>query len=115
MKRVFRRTLLVLLMVALALLFAVSLREASLSRTWDEDVSVLAGVEVSNDEVVTLTQVRDWSYAINSISSKKYFDAPFDPKDIVAMWMYEQQLDSSGLVAHTFLIFEFDESYERGR
>ena len=115
MKKVLRRTLLVILMVALVLLILVSLREPSLSRTWDEDVSVLAGVEVSNDQVVTLTQVRDWSYAINSISSKEYFDAPFDPKDIVAMWMYEQQLDSSGLVAHTFLVFEFDESYERGR
>ena len=31
------------------------------------------------------------------------------------MWMYEQQLDPSGLIAHTFLVFEFDESYERGR
>ena len=31
------------------------------------------------------------------------------------MWMYEQQLDRSGLIAHTFLVFEFDESYEHGR
>ena len=30
---------------------------------------ILAGVEVSNDEAVTLTQIRDWSYAISSISS----------------------------------------------
>ena len=114
-KRVLRRTLLFLLMAALVLLIFVSLREPSLSRTWDEDVSILAGVEISNDEAVTLTQIRDWSYAISSISSKKYFDASFDPKDIVAMWMYEQQLDPSGLIAHTFLVFEFDESYERGR
>ena len=69
MKRVLRWTLLVLLMVALVLLIFVSLREPSLSRTWDEDVSILAGVEVSKDEVVTLTQIRDWSYAISSISS----------------------------------------------
>ena len=115
MKKVLRRTLLALLVLALVLLMVVSLREPSLNRTWDEDVSILAGVEISNDEAVTLTQVRDWSYAISSISSKEYFDATFDPEDIVAMWMYEQQLDASGLIAHTFLVFEFDESYERGR
>ena len=115
MKKVLKRTLLALFVVALALLIFVSFREPSLSRTWDEDVSVLAGVEVSDDEAVTLTQIRDWHYAISSISSRQYFDASFDPEDIVAMWMYEQQLDTAGLIAHTFLVFEFDESYERGR
>ncbi len=115
MKKVLGRSLMVLLIAALALLIFVSLREPSLSRTWDEDVSILAGIEISNDEVVTLSQIRDWNYAVNSISSKTYFDASFDPKDIVAMWMYEQQLGVSGLIAHTFLVFEFDESYERGR
>ena len=115
MKNVFRKALLGLLVIGVVLLILVSLREPSLTRTWDEDVSVLAGVEVSNDEVVTLTQVRDWHYAMNSISSKEYFDATFDPEDIVAMWMYEQPLDPSGLIAHTFLVFEFNERYERGR
>lgn len=114
-KRLFGRTLLALLLLALMLLVFVSLREPSLSRTWDDDVSVLAGVEMSNEEAVTLTQIRDWSYAIDSISSKKYFDATFDPNDIVAMWLYEQQLGVSGLIAHTFVVFEFDESHERGR
>ena len=115
MKRALGRTLLALLVLVLVLLAVVSLREPSLTRTWDEDVSVLAGVEISSDEAVTLTQIRDWSYAVSSISSKTYFDASFDPDDIVAMWMYEQQLDTAGLIAHTFLVFEFDESYERGR
>lgn len=105
----------VLLTVSLVLLIFVSLREPSLSRIWDEDVRILAGVEISDDGAVVLTRVRDWSYAISSITSKEYFDASFDPKDIVALWMYEQPLDASGLIAHTFLVFEFDTSYERGR
>ena len=104
-----------LVVLVLVFLLFVSLREPSLSRTWDEDVSVLAGVEVSDDEMVTLTRVRDWRYEVGSIVSKEYFDASFDPDDIVAMWMYEQQLDAMGLIAHTFVVFEFDESYERGR
>ena len=63
MKKVLRRTLLVLLIVALVLLIFVSLREPSLSRTWDEDVSILEGIDVAKDEVVRLTQIRDWSFA----------------------------------------------------
>lgn len=115
MKKVPGRTLAVLLLVALVPLIFVALREPSLSRTWDEDVSILAGVEISNDAAITLTQIRDWSYEISSITSKEYFDASFNPKDIVAMWMYEQPLDTPGLIAHTFLVFEFDKSYDRGR
>ena len=115
MKKAIKRSLQVLLALTLLLLVFVALREPSLSRTWDEDVNVLAGVEIANDQTVMLTRVRDWRYAINSIVSQEYFDATFDPDDIVAMWMYEQELDSSGLIAHTFIVFEFDESYKRGR
>ena len=115
MKRVGKWLLRSLAVLSLAVLIFVSLREPSLSRTWDEDVDVLAGVEIADDELVTLTRVRDWRYAVNSIVSRAYFDASFDPDDIVAMWMYEQELDSAGLIAHTFVVFEFDESYERGR
>lgn len=115
MKKVLSQTLRVLFILALVLLLVVSMREPSLSRTWDEDVRTLAGVEISSDDAVTLTQVRDWNYTIGSISSNGYFDATFDPNAIVAMWMYEQQLSTSGLIAHTFLVFEFDESYERER
>lgn len=115
MTKILRRSLRALLVIALLLLLLVSLREPSLHRTWDEDVSVLAGVDISPDEIVTLTRIRDWQYSVNSITSKSYFDESFNPNDIVAMWMYEQQLDAAGLIAHTFIVFEFDEKYERAR
>jgi len=60
--------------------------------------------------MVTLSRIRDWRYATNSITEKSYFDASFVPNDIAAMWIYEQQLDSSGLIGHTFVVFEFVES-----
>ncbi len=115
MMKIFRRSLLALLAITLLLLFFISSREPSLDRSWDEDVSVLAGVDIAADETITLTSIRDWHYAVNSITSKSYFDTSFNPNDIVAMWMYEQQLDASGLIAHTFIVFEFDESYGRAR
>lgn len=93
------------------LALVVLLRTPSLSREWDEDVRVLAGVEMSDGGPVHLTEVRNWSYTQDSIVSKQYFDASYDPRHIVDLWMYEQQLDDAGWIAHTFLVFEFDESY----
>ncbi len=104
-----------LLAGVIVLVTFVSLRRPSLSREWDEDVAVLAGVELASGGEVRLTDVRDWSYTHDSIVSKGYFDASYDPQDIVDVWMYEQQLDDRGWIAHTFLVFEFDESYGPGR
>ena len=89
----------------------VFMRTPSLQRDWDEDVKVLAGVDTAKDESVKLTQIRDWQYTEDAIVSKSYFDASFNPDDIAAIWMYEQQLDAAGLIAHTFVVFEFDDSY----
>lgn len=85
----------------------VTAREPSLERTWDEDVAVLAGVDLLPDGAVRLSDVRDWRYTRDSVVSKRYFDARYDPADIVGLWLYEQELGLGGRVAHTFLVFEF--------
>lgn len=90
-------------------------RTPSLTRDWDEDVRVLAGVEMTDDGRVRLTDVRDWRYTRDAIVSHAYFDAEVDPADIVDVWMYEQQLDGVGLIAHTFVVFELDDSFGRSR
>lgn len=88
-----------------------ALRTPSLDREWDEDVRVLAGVEFPEGGTVRLTGVRDWSYSRDAVLTRDYFDAEYDPADIVDVWFYEQVLDGTGWIAHTFLVFEFDESY----
>ncbi|HSM07953.1 MAG TPA: DUF4105 domain-containing protein [Gemmatimonadota bacterium] len=85
----------------------VAAREPSLERTWDDDVAVLAGVELQPDGAVRLSDVRDWQYTRDSVVSQRYFDARYDPADIVGLWLYEQELGLGGRVAHTFLVFEF--------
>lgn len=97
------------------LLLLTAMRSPSLEREWDEDVRVLAGVELSGDGTVRLTDVRDWAYAVDTVLSRSYFDARFDPRDIVDLWMYEQILDERGLIAHTFIVFEFDSTYGPAR
>lgn len=90
---------------------AVSVREPSLHRMWEEDVRVLASVEELVDGAVRLGDVRDWRYADTGIVARDYFEADYEPADVVDLWLYEQELGLGGLIAHTFLVFEFDESY----
>ena len=115
MRRNLKLSGVVLLLAMITTAGLMSTRNPSLSRTWDEDVEVLAGVEFPGDGPVRLTNIRDWQYTQASVVSKPYFDASFNPQDIVDLWMYEQQLDDVGLIAHTFLVFEFDESYGPAR
>lgn len=111
MKKIVQRGLLLALVCLLAGLVFVLLRTPSLTRQWDEDVRVLAGVETDQNGLITLTNVRDWTYSQDSVLTKTYFDETYDPERIVDLWMYEQILDDSGYIAHTFLVFEFDEDY----
>jgi hypothetical protein len=90
-------------------------RRPSLERTWDEDVRVLAGVERLPDGAVSLRNVRDWRYTRDSVVSKDYFTGRYDPSDIRSLWLYEQELGFGGRIAHTFLVFEFPESYGAAR
>jgi len=90
-------------------------RTPSLEQEWDEDVSVLAGVEKLSDGTVRLSDVRDWRYTRDVVLSKDYFAERYDPSDIEGLWLYEQELGFGGRVAHTFLVFEFPQSYGNAR
>jgi hypothetical protein len=95
--------------------FAVLRREPSLSRTWDEDVRVLSGVERLPGGQLRLAQVRDWRYTRDAVVSRDYFAGVYDPEDVEGLWLYEQELGLGGRIAHTFLVFEFPESYGEAR
>lgn len=86
-------------------------RSPSIDRAWAQDMSVLARAEITGDGTVQLSDIRDWRYLPGTVASSDYRDASFDPDDIVDLWLYEQEFDDQGLIAHTFVVFEFDESY----
>lgn len=93
----------------------VGLRRPSLDRVWDEDVRVLTDVEILPDGGLRLNDVRDWRYTRDAVVSKEYFAGDYHPDDVRSMWLYEQELGLGGRIAHTFLVFEFPESYGDGR
>jgi hypothetical protein len=91
------------------------IRTPSLTRDWDEDVRVLSGVEYLPGGVIRLTDVRDWSYSRDAVLSKGHVAVTYDPADVTGLWVYEQELGMGGRIAHTFLVFEFPESYGDNR
>jgi hypothetical protein len=93
----------------------VALREPSLDRAWDEDVRVLTPVTRESDDRIRLDRLRRWSYATDTVLSKEYVAVTYDPDDVSGLWLYEQELGLGGRIAHTFLVFEFPESYGEDR
>jgi hypothetical protein len=83
----------------------------SLDREWDEDVRVLTPVEQKAGGSVRLAAVRDWSYTQNEIVSKSYTPVEYDVGELEGLWLYEQDIGLDGLIAHTFLVFQFSEEY----
>ena len=110
-KYVFAGAIVFFAFVLIPLLF----RSPSLTREWDEDVRILSEAAISDSGDVTLSAVRNWTYTVGSIESKEYFEMVYSPSDIEGLWMYEQVLDPKGLIAHTFLVFEFNEHYGEAR
>lgn len=86
-------------------------RTPSMNRVWADDMKIMATGEVSATGEVRLEDVRDWRYAQDSVVSRGYLNGTWDPKDLQTIWLYEQEFDDRGWTAHTFLVFEFDESY----
>lgn len=83
----------------------------SMDREWAEDMRILARGEVSPEGLVRLVDVRDWRYAPDSVVARDYAEGTWDPEDLGEIWLYAQEFDAQGWTAHTFLVFEFDESY----
>jgi hypothetical protein len=95
----------------IVLALVVASRRPSLERSWDEDVRVLTSVDVLADGTRRLGEVRHWTYSGDAVLSRGYSAVTYDPQDVLGLWMYEQELGLGGRIAHTFLVFEFPESY----
>ncbi|MCB0336680.1 MAG: DUF4105 domain-containing protein [Bdellovibrionales bacterium] len=89
------------------------LRKPLLYSNWDKDVRVLAKVTFLEDQSsFVLKDIRNWSYDESGpLDESVYFEQAFELKDLEKVWFYVQPLEASGLIAHTFLVFEFNESY----
>ena len=110
------RKIIIVLAVLIVLVTIHLLRRPHLDRMWDEDVRVLASVDLSDEEQkFTMGRIRNWKYDSAGPISKEYFDETYKLDDLQGMYLYEQILDGKGLIAHTFIVFDFGESYANPR
>ena len=110
-RRLLRGALLGALGIGLVVLVLALTSTPSMDRVWAEDMRIMARGEVTAEGQVRLSDVRDWRYGPDTVLSRGYRDGTWHPGDIQEVWLYEQEFDSRGWAAHTFLVFEFDESY----
>ncbi len=88
----------------------INFKKPLLNSNWDIDVTVLAATFV-DEEYFTIKGARDWQYENKTIMSQEYFDQTYDFSDLQGATFYVQPLDYTGLIAHTFVVFHFDDSY----
>lgn len=98
------------IVVLLFFLVALMFKDPLLDREWDEDVGVLAGITL-NDDRFTITNARNWTYEDGAIIDQDYFTETYTYDGLQGATFYLQPLDATGLVAHTFVVFHFNESY----
>ena len=97
-------------------LLLLNFKQPLLLADWDDDVRVLAQTEISPDESsVSFKGLRDWTYARDRVLTKEYFNQTYKTEDLERVWFYLQPLDKTGLIAHTFVVFEFSERYGERR
>ncbi len=91
-------------------------RTPRLDRDWDDDVAVLADVSFASDATrFTISNARAWRYSSAGAVKRDRFTATYRFADLTGMAFYEQPLDRSGLIAHTFVVFEFSGDYAEPR
>lgn len=112
-----KRTLKWLLpLITTLLIFGWYFKEPLKLANWDADVRVLAQVEIAEDEsAIEFRGIRDWTYKRDVVLTEDYFNHTYQLADLEKIWFYLQPLDTTGLIAHTFVVFEFDESYGERR
>ena len=82
--------------------------EASNSRDWKLDQVILPYAEVNGD-IVTLHNVRNFTYKTTDDYTPAYYDKKFDLSKIKKIWYVVEPFSGIPGSAHTFLSFEFED------
>ncbi len=99
---------LVILVIFLITGLFLSLMKPSNDRVWTEDQSVLAYAEI-NKNLVTIFNIRNFSYTTTEDYIKDYYDKTFDLNKIKKVWYIVEPFSGIPGSAHTFLSFEFED------
>ncbi len=76
-------------------------------RDWNDDQDILPFAEI-NDNLVTIHNIRNFSYASTTSYTPNYYDKTFDITKLKNVWYVVEPFSGIPGSAHTFLSFEFE-------
>ncbi len=76
-------------------------------RVWNDDQSILPHAEISGN-LVSIHNIRNFSYASTTSYTADYYDETFDLDKIKKVWYVVEPFSGIPGSAHTFLSFEFE-------
>lgn len=99
-------------LVGLVILFGVfliflSLMKPSNNRNWNDDQKILPHAEIK-DNLVSIHNIRNFTYASTTSYTANYYDKTFDLSKIKKVWYIVEPFSGIPGSAHTFLSFEFE-------
>lgn len=106
------RVFLILLLVLTTLIIVTYLvvhfsTKTSNTRNWNDDQAILPYAEI-NDNLVSIHNIRNFTYASTTSYTQNYYDKVFDVNKIKRAWYVVEPFSGIPGSAHTFLSFEFE-------
>ena len=103
----FRRFILWMLLLLITGLLVLQLFQPTHEGPWIQAQAELPGVEIADERVFNLLQIRDFRYhSDTSIASADYRDATYELDALERIWLGVSHFSGMGL-AHAFVSFEF--------
>jgi len=99
----------IILLIAFIFVVVGILTKASNERDWNKDQEVLPRAQI-NGNIVSIYNIRNFSYTSTSSYTSNYYDKQFDLNKIVKVWYVVEPFSGIPGSAHTFLSFEFEEN-----
>ncbi len=103
-----KKVLLSLLIICIVLLGAWWSIKPSLTRDWSLDQEILPTATIQG-ELITVRNIRNFSYASTTSYTPAYYDKTFDLKKLKRVWFIVEPFSGYIGAAHTFLSFEFED------
>ena len=96
------------LIIVMTILITHLLTKPSNDRDWTADQTILPYAEINGD-LVSVHNIRNFSYASTTSYTAAYYDKTFDLDKIKAVYYIVEPFSGLAGSAHTFLSFEFEE------
>lgn len=113
LKRIFYSLLVFVVLTVCVFVIVHFSTTASNNRAWNDDQAILPYAEI-NDNLVSIHNIRNFSYTSTTSYIPSYYDKVFDLDKIKRAWYVVEPFSGIPGSAHTFLSFEFERDSKGG-